>query len=158
MTALSCNTIPLIIVEETVEKSPYSKHHCHNCFRQLSLTDAKMQGKSMMRNRKSVSKCHLIAKNESSLTNKTLHSVSGPVILPWKTVYTHSCLVHFLNYTFKCQRQKWSIFKGEIWQTPHLPNDQTSPVIGKSESYASDMIHNITSISFGKKKKSKPWI
>ena len=111
MTALSCNTIPLIIVEEMVEKSPYSKHHCHNCFRQLSLTDAKMQGKSMMRNRKSVSKCHLIAKNESSLTNKTLHSVSGPVILPWKTVYTHSCLVHFFKLHFQMSKAKMVYFQ-----------------------------------------------
>ena len=140
MTALSCNDIPLIIVEKMVGKSPYSKHHCYNCFRQLSLTDAKMQGKSMMRNRKFVSKCNLTAKNEISLTNKTLPSVSGPVILPWKTVFTHSCLVHFFKLHFQMSKAKMVYF--QIWQTLHLPNDQTSPVIGKSKSYISDMIYN----------------
>lgn len=123
------------------------------CFRQLSLTGAKMQGKSMMRNRKFVSKCNLTAKNEISLTNKTLPSVSGPVILPWKTVYTHSCLLHFFKLLFQMSKAKMVYF--QIWQTPHLPNDQTSPVTGKSKSSTSDMIYNITSIAFWQKKKKK---
>ena len=43
----------------------------------------------------------------------------------------------------------------QIWQTPHLPNDQTSPVTGKSKSSTSDMIYNITSIAFWQKKKEE---